>query len=470
MANHSIAIVGAGFSGTLMALHLMHRSPPGTRIVLIERNAPFGPGLAYSTGNPNHLLNVPAGRMSAFEDRPRDFLEWLERQPALVLDGVEPTEAAFVPRRLFGAYLRHLLNVATLSQTPNRLELVQDSVLAIEHDSDGLELRFASGRFMRVDRAVLATGNQRPEPVPVNEPSFYDSALWHPDPWAPNAFTDLSPEAPLLLIGTGLTMVDAVIALLDQGHAGPIHAVSRRGLVPRAHTAPTPAGKAAPLAYPSDIAKLTRLLRQRVARAVAAGHAWQSEIDALRPATQALWRTMPEHQRARFLRHLRPWWDVHRHRMPQPIATRIDDALSRGQLRIHAGRICGYEITDRMVDVRFRPRGNEQTAVLRVARVVNCTGPATCYERITDPLVQHLVTTGLARADALGLALDVTDECALLSRAGEASQRMFAVGPLTKGAFWEITAVPDIRRQSAALATHLSRSMQEPSRILHHAA
>jgi uncharacterized NAD(P)/FAD-binding protein YdhS len=474
MANQTVAVIGAGFSGTLLSLHLQDRSPPGTRIVLIERDGQFGPGLAYSTANPNHLLNVPAGRMSAFEHRPRDFLDWLEGQPALVLDGVELAVSSFIPRRLYGAYLRHLLTAALRRQTPNTLELVHDSVTAIESTRHQLILRHASGRSLTADRVVIATGNQQPEPIPVNDSSFYSSSFWRADALATNAFTGLSPTAPVLLIGTGLTTVDAVISLLDQGHTGEIHALSRRGLLPRSHASVPAATRNEPPAYPGDIRQLTRLVRQQAEHALAAGDAWQPVIDALRPFTQDIWQTMTPCHRERFLRHLRPWWDVHRHRMPQPIAARIDAAQSSGQLRIHGGRVMTYNLVDRMVAVHFRPRGSEQAAELRVARVVNCSGPATDYERIADPLVQDLLSTGLARPDACRLGLDVTATCALNNRTGTPSEHLFAIGPLTRGTFWEITAVPDIRRQCATLATHLAglphRQIHRPPRSLHYAA
>ncbi len=237
MTTHAIAVIGAGASGTLLALHLLRRAPPGTRVTLIDRNAPFGPGLAYATGSANHLLNVPAGRMSAFADQPRHFLDWLERQSAQLLGGIQPTEAGFVPRRLYGAYLRHLLN--SEAQNP-ALDTLHDSVTAI----DGTVLRLASGRTISADLVVLATGNDRPA-SPRGVPAVQTSPCWRADPWVPSAFGALDAHAPVLLIGTGLTMVDALITLVDQGHTGPIHAVSRRGLLPRPHGGGAPVVTAA---------------------------------------------------------------------------------------------------------------------------------------------------------------------------------------------------------------------------------
>ena len=465
MGATSIAVVGAGFSGTLVSLHLLRRCPPGTRITLIERNRQFGLGQAYGTGNPGHLLNVPAGRMSAFHDRPLDFLQWLQTLPKTEFDGMTPTADGFVPRRLFGAYVRHLLNEEMKQdEHHSQLTLVRGNVIGIERGSYPLVLNLARGAPIEADLVVLAVGNFPPEPMPVPDPSFYDSALYRADPWAPDTFTGLDPAAPVLLIGTGLTMVDAVVSLLDQGHHGPIHALSRRGLLPHRHLA-GPSPPQTPHAYPASVAVSVRPLRRDVRQAAMNDGDWRPVIDTLRPFTQDVWQAMSLQDRAGFLRHLRPWWDVHRHRMPGPVADRIDAARERGQLCIHPGRIRAFRMDDGMVDVVYRPRGTEMVATLPAARVVNCSGAGADYDRITDPLVRMLLREGIARPDPLRLGLDVTATCALRLGTGAISRRIFAVGPVTKAAFWEMTAVPDIRRQCELLAQHLATLVKVPARI-----
>ncbi len=453
----SIAIVGAGFSGTLLALHLLRRCPPLTRVYLIERYSQFGRGPAYATGNPSHLLNVPAGRMSAFHDRPSDFVDWLRDQPELPA-GVEPNNGVFVPRQLFGAYIRHLLNrELKRPQSQDRLELVRGDVVGMESVGDGFTLRIGRGRSLAADMVVLATGNFPPEVPPVADPSFYDCALYRPDPWDAAAFADLDPADSVLTIGTGLTMVDAVVSLLDRGHKGTIHAVSRRGLLPLCHDLDAPAPVAAPgRSFPTEINALTRLLREEGNRAIAEGLTWQPVVDQLRPFMQDVWAEMPLKDRARFLRHLRPWWDIHRHRLAPAVARRIDDAMTAGQLRLDAGRFRDFRIEGNRALVTYRSRRARGLVTLDVARVVNCSGPGCDYDRISHPLIKALLASGLVRPDPLKLGLDVTGNCAIKDRRGAISRRLFAVGPVTKGAFWEITAVPDIRRQCELLAAHLA--------------
>ena len=325
----AIAVIGAGFSGTLLALHLLRRCPPSVRVHLIERSPQFGRGLAYSTGNPNHVLNVPAGRMSAFHDRPDDFFQWLQHDPDP--GSVPVTPGAFVSRSVFGDYIRHHLNAEfrRASGRGGRLVLSRGEVLDLRTSRGGIVLDLDRQRQLEADIAVLAIGNFPPEPPPIADPSFYDTPGYRPDPWAPEALSDLDPQAPVLLIGTGLTMVDTTISLLDRGHTGPIHALSRRGLLPRRHGtgAATAAVALIERPLPTTAAGLTRLLREEVAAVAEPGRDWRAVIDGLRPATQDIWQAMPFKERARFIRHLRPWWEVHRHRVPPAVSDRIEAAL-----------------------------------------------------------------------------------------------------------------------------------------------
>jgi uncharacterized NAD(P)/FAD-binding protein YdhS len=306
------------------------------------------------------------------------------------------------------------------------------------------------------DLAVLAIGNFPPAPMPVPDTRFYDTPLYRPDPWSPEALTGLDPAAPVLLIGSGLTMVDVVISLLDQGHTGPIHALSRRGLLPHRHASGAGQPIAAEHAFPTRLGELLRFMRDEARRASRAGANWQPIVDEIRPFMQDVWQTMSPADKARFVRHLRPWWDVHRHRMAPSVGDRIEAARASGQLRILAGRVQHYAVDRGAVRVAFRPRGTGAIQSIDAARVINCSGPTADYDRISDQLIRSLLADGTARPDALRLGLDVTGTCALLSCSGAISRRLFAIGPVTKGAFWEMTAVPDIRRQCEFLAQHLA--------------
>ncbi|MDR3535718.1 MAG: FAD/NAD(P)-binding protein [Acetobacteraceae bacterium] len=460
MHEFSIAVIGAGFSGTMLSLGLQASCPRGTRIHLIERSGRFGPGLAYNPADAAHLLNVPAGRMSAFPDRPLDFLHWLQSRPDQC--SPTPTECAFVSRALYGAYLQDRLHEGLANRDCARLVLHHDRVEAVHRQAGGVQLQLASGHALSVDVVVLAMGNDAPLP-PIDATALQRAGLWRVDPWSAEAFGALDPATPVLLIGTGLTMVDAVVSLTDAGHRGPIHALSRRGLVPQAHL-DTPAPVVSlQIPLPRDPVALLRRVRQEIARAMATGLPWQPVIDALRPHTQALWRGMGPLEQARFLRHARPWWDMHRHRMAPEIAERIQQARATGQLRIHAGRITDVAEHGGQATVMLRPRGTRRTERLVVGRVVNCTGPGSNVTHSADPLIRALLRDGMARPDPLRLGLDVTEDCAVVARNGMVSRQLFAMGPLTKGVWWEITAVPDIRCQCQQVAQTIGSMIGLPA-------
>jgi uncharacterized NAD(P)/FAD-binding protein YdhS len=445
----SVAVIGAGFSGALLAVHLLRNSRAADRIYLIERRAGFGRGLAYSTRNAGHLLNVRAGNMSAFQDHPDHFVEWLRQREASDVGGRGRSDAdTFVSRRLYGTYIRSVLCDELWHGGKGRnLFLVPDDAVALNEDRGGVSLTVAGGRCYRVDAVVLATGNPAPD---RNEGVYFG------DPWHPDATAGIARNDPVLLIGTGLTMVDTVQSLLCRDHRGTIHAVSRRGLLPQVH-APTKPLEISPQRLPrtTSTAKLAAWLHAAVRHAAKEGHDWRSVIDGLRPHIQDLWRRLPLEERRRFLRHLRPWWDIHRHRMAPLVASDLHAAIDRNQVVIRAGRLQEMIIGTSSATCRIQRRGLRIEETLPVARVINCSGPQTNYARNRDPLIKDMLARGFVRTDPLDVGLDVSEQGALVSSRGVASSRLFAVGPVTRGTFWEIVAVPDIRLHCVRLANHL---------------
>lgn len=457
----SVAVIGAGFSGTLTALHLVERIP-GVRVHLIERRTAFGRGLAYGTPHPSHRLNVPAGRMSAFPDRPHHFVEWLRGLPPgtcpSLADGVG--NDTFVSRRLYGSYLQHLLENALVRRSSRAgLRLAIDEAVGIEQKPDRLTITLAMGRSVDVDMAVLALGNGEPT-LPVDPALVSGLDLYRNNPWAPDALADLDPEAPVLLVGTGLTMIDMVLLLLDRGHTGPIHAVSRRGRIPLRHAdPPVPA-----VAIDRDelAAGPLALLRQIRERAAAAPDLpWQAIVDGLRPHLSSIWQSFSADERRSFLRHLRPFWEVHRHRLPPMAARRIHWAMSTGQLRVSAGRIRSITCDGTEAAVGIAPRGQEGIITLPAARIVNCTGPGEGRGLSGGELMRGLIQAGEVSPDPFGLGIEVSMDGTVIDGSGELSPRLMAVGPLTKGRFWEVTAVPEIRQRAKDLAATIAERMAE---------
>ncbi|MGX5776533.1 FAD/NAD(P)-binding protein [Methylorubrum zatmanii] len=443
-----IAVIGAGFSGTMAALQLLSALPPDRPVLLCERGGSFARGLAYGTGNPAHLLNVRAANMSAFPDRPGHFEDWLARSGlggVGAAGGVVRTPAGtFVARGHYGSYLSELLTGAVTGPGTPRLQLVNDAVVDLEPRAGGYLLRTEGGQTHRIAGAVLAMGN-----LAAAAPKSRHSL----DPWIPENFGRLHPHAPVLVVGTGLTMLDTVASLRAHGFSGAILALSRRGLLPNAHA---PAGTwPAPDLTPADFASLPRLLarlRAEVARARVAGIGWHGVIDALRPLTDTIWRGLPAAEQARFLRHLRPFWDVHRHRTAPPAAATIADEIGRGSLTVRAGRLLAIEDEAAQALVTLRFRGAKRTERLAVQAMIDATGFGHLAES-RDPLLRRLSEQGLVRPGPFGLGLDAgTDYRAIGTGLGEGGGPLWIIGPLLRGVLWECMAVPDIRNEAAELA------------------
>jgi uncharacterized NAD(P)/FAD-binding protein YdhS len=463
-APHTVAIVGGGFSGAVFGLKL-HRARPEWRIIIAEPNKHLGRGIAYGACGPQHLLNVPVSRMEI--GLHPSFGDWLQHRrgaiaEALVESGLD-LPAAYVPRRLFGDYLEERIGEALNTRAVTGLTKIRGEVVRLLRPRAGLAttgVLMTDGREIRADTVVLAMGNLAPRPPGGPDRWLYDTGFFIPDPWARDAFSDVDPGEPLLLIGAGLTMVDIALRLAAEGHRGPILAVSRRGLMPRRHQG----GGAWPefLAdrIPASPLALTRILRSEIARAADQGIPWQRVFDAARPAVPSIWASWNDASRRQFLRHLRVRWDIHRHRM----APRIDDGLKRllatGALEIAAGRIGGYRAAGACVDVTVNLRGGT-TRLFRAGHVVNCTGPGGDFDRIAIPLIADLRERRLAVPDTLGVGLQ-TQDCAVIDAEGRASSWLFALGPLTRPNWWEITAVPEINLQIDRLVAQLTQTQAAP--------
>ncbi|MBJ3786940.1 FAD/NAD(P)-binding protein [Devosia sediminis] len=442
MSGKSIIIIGGGASGVLLAAHLLRSADPDLRVTLIEKQGQFGQGLAYSALHRNHRVNVPARGMSAFADDPDHFWRWLaSREP-----GKHASSWTFVPRRVYGAYLESVLRDAGASM-PGRLRVLVEEVEALHERPDGVEVLLANGSRLTADQAVLAVGHEtqpaRGKGLAVRAGSSRD--------------TPLDPDAPVMILGSGLSMVDAWVSLAGGQHRGPIMVVSRNGLVPRGHHDVPPVSiDAADVPFGTSLTYLTAWFRDLVADTIAQGGDWRSVVDGLRPYNQRLWQSWPERERRQFLRHVRPWWNIHRHRLPPDLHQGLVGAIANGQVELVAAEFVGIESRDGGVRATIRPRGTSGRQVVDVARVYDCGGVSVDIRASGNPVIRQLVQSGAARPDAMSIGMDVSEDCALIAADGSVSQRVRVVGPLTRGRFFEIEAVPDIRLQCASLAKALT--------------
>lgn len=466
-----IAIIGAGFTGTILAVQLLRQAKRPMAISLLDRRGSFGRGLAYSARNPQHRLNVRVSNMSAFDDDPQHFIRWLWENDTIYNEasGVPPSGHAFVSRATFGAYVEDVFRSA-IADAGNRQSAVTqriDDVVDLSVQQNELSLALAGGSSISVDRAILCVGNFPPAPPFSLSARLLEAQRYIADPWDEAAIDRIGETDSVIVIGTGLTMVDMVVDLVARGHRGSIRALSRRGLLPNQHelTRSYPPFIEAP-AKPGNVLRLMRRVRHEARHAAAQGYDWRSVMDAVRPIIGDLWRALPETERRRFLRHLRPYWDVHRHRMAPEIAQQIDVLRAAGRLVTTAGRISDADFVDNKIRLAFRPRSGGVIEHVTADWMVNCSGPECDYRRIRHPLVKSLLDSGLARPDPLSLGLDLTERFELVNHAGIPSAAIYALGPPARGMLWESTAVPDIRKQCAQFAAWLAEDVGERARAI----
>lgn len=439
MTRPHILIIGGGASGVLLAAHLLRDPDADIRITLIEKRGEVGRGVAYSARQQDHVLNVAAPGMSAFADDPDHFWRWLLERG--LVD--EANRFVFMPRRLYGEYLSEVLGRHI---DDGRLQLLHDTVVAVHPSASGVELELESGTSVVGQTAVLAVGHEeraaRAKGIAVRVGSAED--------------TPLDPDADVMILGSGLSMVDAWLTLSQGEHRGPVTVVSRHGLLPKSHRDVEKMElEAADVPFGTELHYFSEWFRETVDEHVGRGGNWRGAVDALRPFNQRIWQDWSTHSRRRFLEHARPFWNIHRHRLPPELHDRMRAAVDSGQVRLVAGKFLDIARAGDRVRARVRVKGSATDETIEVARVYDCGGVSVDVLQSSNPAVQSLIASGAARPDELHIGLDVTRDCAVIDANGVASSRLFAVGPLTRGTFFEIEAIPDIRMQVAGLAGRL---------------
>jgi uncharacterized NAD(P)/FAD-binding protein YdhS len=465
----TVVVVGGGFSGSMTAAQVLRKMQSAGihgRVVIVERRGAVGEGVAYGTRELAHLLNVPADRMSAWPDRPDDFVRWASARRR----NVRPGE--FLPRQWYGEYVREtLLGTAKEVGAAAELSVLLDEVRRVARRPEGGWLvHLARGASIRADAVVLAIGH-RPPDDPIGRKWSGPRTRYIIDPWRPFALNVIGPNDSVIVLGSGLSAVDAVLSLAHPSRTAPITILSRRGLLPQAHTnAPLTSVDVQPLvsglmAAPGGVRALNlcRKVRQMAREQATRGVDWRSVVDGLRPHTAKLWQAMSLGERKRFVRHMRPFWEVHRHRMALAIAEQFGEMHDCDRVSAMAGRVQSAQGDAKGVQLIVDARENNGRVKIDADWVVNCTGPAPSNSAASNPAIGSLLVDGWLRPDELSLGIETAAHGNAIARDGKELADLLLVGTLRKPALWESTAVPELRGQAAVVADRIVMQLMRQS-------
>lgn len=456
LATHNtVAIIGGGVSGALTAWQLVTQSDAtrtALRVVIVDPRPQLGLGLAFSTPSMRHLLNVPTAKISALPHDPDHFLRWVRTNYDAT---AQPF--SFMPRAIFGRYMRSIY-----AEVESRVEHLQASAIDLHKTPDGIAIVLSDGHRLHAAYAVLATGNFDPPMLPNIAPQAIEDGLYSNNAWAATTFDNLAPDAPVALIGTGLTAVDVLLRLRELGHRAAVTCISRHGAFCSRHVE-TPAALAPVIDRTTPRTALAYL--RAIRAAVRNGMPWRAAIDSLRLTTNDLWLALPHREQRRVRRHLLHRWEVLRHRMAPAISYIVDAERDAGTLIVREGSFAGIDIDSGLASVRIKTHHGIE--FVRAARVINCTGPSASYRNVPSPLIKSLFAQGVATAGPHGGAFNTTASGAMIDAHGAASSTLFNLGPGRLGNLIESIAVPEIRQQAHDIAAHITTRiahLKQPAR------
>jgi uncharacterized NAD(P)/FAD-binding protein YdhS len=444
----NITIIGAGLSGTLLAMNLLKASTDETiSIKLVDKRDENDLGPAFST-NEDYLLNVHAGKMGAVSNEPQHFCNWLKNK------GIKVDQMDFLPRKLYREYVQDLFQNALQSKNPNvKFERIQDEAIEIKLNGNHAQIILAGGNRITSDKIVLALGNFPPRNPQLKNNEFLESSFYVQNPWNSGFINAISREATVFFIGTGQTMVDLACGLHRHGHKGKIFAISRHGFLPLTHKLTE--------SYPpfydklkniKSITVLLRIIRKEIENAERTGFDIRAVIDSLRPYTQDIWMGLDYGEKRKFLMHLFRYWEIVRSRIPQESGDVINRMMSTGQLNIITGRITDMKVMEKFIEVIYTFRRTTKQKIQKADIVINCIGPELDYSKIQSRLVKNLLKVGIIQPDPLNLGLNAKPDGRIIQGDGTVSNNFFTIGLPLRGILWETLAAPEIREQAKNLS------------------
>jgi uncharacterized NAD(P)/FAD-binding protein YdhS len=446
-----VIIIGGGLSGALVAMQLAQLS--GYEVLLIEKKPELlGRGVAYQYDFTHQPLNVVAGGMSLFSDRPMNFLDWLEANHFKYNHLIDDVSAqAFIPRKIFGDYILENLE-SVQHETQGRLQIRIDEAISILDYGARKTVVLASGSALHADHVILALGNFPPADLFQTDNPVQKDPRYYGSPWSDKVYGQTKGDENILLVGSGLTAVDIVLGLILRKFKGNITILSRRGRFPLQHDLSHPPFQ---LLQP-DIKhprKMLLWIRQLIRKNPTVP--WTAILDGLRPYTKKIWLQWALEEKKYFLKKIRPYWEIARHRIPAKSATLLNNMINTGQLVLEKGYIVEAIATDDGIKITYRAEYSKVTQTFH--KVINCTGPESNYRKVRFPIISDLIRRGKVKTDELGLGIECTHDGRIINDKNQIEDGLWCIGPMRKSVLWETTALRELREQAEELVVLITQ-------------
>lgn len=462
-----IGIIGGGFTGTMTAVHLIKKADGPCEIFIINERETFNKGIAFNPYSDKHLLNVITGKMSAFADRPDDFLDWVMALPHYAAQDRTLVANSFLPRKLFGIYVTEIWD-RTFQEAAAKgiIVTVTDSVVSgLKLNNELVILTLENGGQLEVNYCVIATGNQVPRNPHIKNPEFYNSPNYFQNPWVEASVIGAPDDKPVLIIGNGLTMVDTVLSLLEHGFKGTIYSISPNGfnILPHRHGGMKYTALAEEITEGLSLRELVSLVNRHIRIVRDQGISAEPVIDSLRPFTQKIWQNLTAEEKKLFMARLRHLWGVARHRIPLNSHDKLQQLRIDGKLLIKSGRLLNFTENSDDITLDYFDKKTATQQQLQVGRVINCTGPESDLLKMDNCFLKDCAVNGLLSQDSLKLGINTDIETfGIIGNDGKPHSNLFTVGSNLRGELWESTAVNELRSQAEALAGKLVTRITEP--------
>ena len=450
--HYDLVIVGGGAAGLILLANTFEKATSPLSIAMINTGYPTGKGIAYSTKNSNHLLNVRVSRMSAFTSDANHFTNWILSKPEYRDYHHENLGERFVARKIYGEYLEDLYQSLVKSENKNiQFDLIIDEVIDIKKTDNGFDIKLKNHESIDGKKVVLCTGNQPPISLPGIS-NLKSSNKVFINPWDDRAVENIDPNQPLFIVGAGLTMVDTVVSLIDQGFKNKIIVVSKHGAIPMAHPVTRVSVPHPEKAPASDIHEIYSELKSKIRSAIDHTEWHEPVLEAVRPFTQKIWQELPIEQKNRFLRHINHRWAKLRHRLPHEVHDFIQSLIDSNQIELYDGKLEDVQDNGTDLTIRFFDKSTESSSTIKAQRIINCIGPEGDFHKVENPLLKNMLASGLIAKDPLSLGFNATGKGEIINKEGEVVPNLFTIGSGLRGILWESTAIPEIRVQAHEMA------------------